>query len=151
MKLLLGLAALAAAFAADPAGYSHYTAKQLTDKEQVLRDRMKSGLASETLGSWGNHSVVTVHREQSGQAEYHEKQADVIMIRKGEGSMIVGGKVVDGRNIAPDEIRGEKIEGGETHELKAGDVIHIPPKTPHQVILKKGQKVDYVAIKVDAQ
>ena len=46
---------------------------------------------------------------------------------------------------------GSGIDGGETHPLKAGDVVHIPPRTPHQVVLKKGQSIDYVALKVDAQ
>lgn len=151
MKILLGVLTAALAVAADPAGYSQYTAKQLTDKEQELHGKMQSGLASEKLGDWGNHQVMAVHREATGQAEYHETQADVIMVRKGEGSLVVGGKVVDGKTTAPGEIRGEKIDGGETHEIKAGDVIHIPPKTPHQVVLKKGQKIDYVALKVDAK
>jgi mannose-6-phosphate isomerase-like protein (cupin superfamily) len=137
--------------AADPAGYSHYTAKQLTDKEPALHDKMQGGLASEVLDNWGNHSLQTVHREASGQAEYHEKQADVIMIRKGEGTMVVGGKVVNGKNTTPDEIRGEKIEGGESHPVKAGDILHIPVKTPHQMLLKPGQKIDYIAVKVDAK
>ena len=73
------------------------------------------------------------------------------MVRKGEGSLIIGGKVVDGKTTAPNEIRGSGIDGGETHPLKAGDVVHIPPRTPHQVVLKKGQSIDYVALKVDAQ
>jgi mannose-6-phosphate isomerase-like protein (cupin superfamily) len=136
--------------ASDPPGFTQYTAKQLTDKEPVLHDKMQNGLASEVLAKYDNHAIQTVHREASGQAEYHENQIDVIMVRKGEGQIVIGGKVVDGKTTAPGEIRGAKIEGGETHELKAGDVLHIPVKTPHQVLLKKGQKVDYIAIKIDA-
>jgi mannose-6-phosphate isomerase-like protein (cupin superfamily) len=147
----LPLAVAALAFGADPAGYDHFTAQQLDSKAQDLQGKMKDGLASDTLASYGNHSVLAVHREATGQAEYHEKQADVIVVRKGEGSLVVGGKVVGGKTTAPNEIRGTGIEGGETHPLKAGDVVHIPPRTPHQVVLKKGQKIDYVALKVDAQ
>jgi mannose-6-phosphate isomerase-like protein (cupin superfamily) len=140
-----------AALAADPASYNHYTAKQLDDKAQELHGKMQAGLASETIGDFGNHSLLAVHREATGQAEYHESQADVIMIRKGEGSMVLGGKVVNGKTTAPGEIRGDSIDGGETRDVKAGDVIHIAPKTPHQVVLKKGQKIDYVALKVNAK
>jgi mannose-6-phosphate isomerase-like protein (cupin superfamily) len=150
-KTLLPLAMAALAFAADPPGYNHYTTQQLDSKGQQLQGKMKDGLASETLSDYGNHSVMAIHREATGQAEYHEKQADVIMVRKGEGTLVVGGKVVDGKTTAPNEIRGSKIDGGETHPLKAGDVVHVPARTPHQVVLKKGQKIDYVALKVDAQ
>jgi beta-galactosidase beta subunit len=151
MKLLSGIAVAALAVAAGPAVYNHYSAQQLTAKETELHNKMQAGLASETLGDFGNHSVIAAHREASGQAEYHEKQADVLMVRKGEGSIIVGGKVVNGKNTTPDEIRGDSIQGGDTVPFKAGDVIHIAPKTAHQVILKKGQKVDYIAVKVDAK
>jgi mannose-6-phosphate isomerase-like protein (cupin superfamily) len=151
MKTLLPLAIAALAFAADPPGYNQYTTQQLDSKGQELKGKMKDGLASETLSSYGNHSVMAIHREATGQSEYHEKQADVIMVRKGEGSLVIGGKVVDGKTTAPNEIRGSGIEGGEAHPLRAGDVVHIPPRTPHQVVLKKGQSIDYVALKVDAQ
>jgi mannose-6-phosphate isomerase-like protein (cupin superfamily) len=150
MKLLFGLIAIAA-MAADPAGFGQYTAKQLDDKAVELHGKAKGGLATEKLGDWGNHYVQAVHRDASGQAEFHENQADVIMIRKGEGSIIVGGTVVRGKETAPGEIRGDKIEGGEIHALKPGDVLHIAPKTPHQMILKKGQKIDYLALKIDAK
>ncbi len=29
--------------------------------------------------------------------------------------------------------------------------MHIPAKTPHQVMLEAGQTIDYVAVKVDAK
>jgi mannose-6-phosphate isomerase-like protein (cupin superfamily) len=151
MKILVPLFAATLLMAADPAGYNHFTAQQLNAKAQELHGKVKDGLASETVGNWGNHSMLAVHREKTGQSEYHEKQADIIVVRSGEGSITIGGKVVDGKTTAPNEIRGSGIEGGETHPLKPGDVVHVPPRTPHQVILKPGQKIDYVALKVDAQ
>ena len=44
---------------------------------------------------------------------------------------IVGGEVVDARQTAPGETRGNSIRGGETRELRAGDVIAIPRGVPH--------------------
>ena len=64
---------------------------------------------------------------------------------------LIGGKILDGKTTAPNEIRGTSIEGAELHPLKAGDVMHIPMKTPHQVMLETGQTIDYLAIKVDAK
>jgi quercetin dioxygenase-like cupin family protein len=150
-KLFLTLIPAALLSAADPSGYHHFTGQQLNEKEQQLHAKMQNGLASEVLANYGNHQIMTIHREATGQAEFHEKQADVIVVRKGEGTLMVGGKVINGKTTAPNEIRGEGIEGGEAHPLKAGDVVHVPPRTPHQVVLKPGQKIDYVALKVDAQ
>ena len=45
--------------------------------------------------------------------------------------MVVGGEIVDGKESAPNEIRGTAIEGGETHEIAPGDVLTIPRGVPH--------------------
>src|SRR5216684_8261700 len=139
------------AFAAVPAGYEHWTAEQFGAREKALRNSMKNGLASETIGSWGNHLLLKTRRESSsGQAEFHEKQADLILIQSGQATIIVGGKIINGKTTAPNEIRGTSIEGGERQSLKAGDIVHVPVKTPHQVLLDAGQTLDYVVLKVDS-
>jgi len=137
-------------FAAAPAGFNEWTAEQLKAKAADLSKKMKNGLASETVANWGTHQLVVLHREASGQSEFHEKQADAIFVRAGSGVMLIGGKVIGGKTTAPGEIRGDSIEGGEPHELKEGSVLHVPARTAHQVILKPGQTVDYVTIKADA-
>jgi quercetin dioxygenase-like cupin family protein len=38
---------------------------------------------------------------------------------------------VDAKEIAPNEIRGSRIDGGETRQLSRGDVIIVPNNTPH--------------------
>jgi uncharacterized RmlC-like cupin family protein len=140
------------AIAAVPAGYDHWSAEQFKTREEVLRKAMKNGLASETLGHWGNHLLLKTRREaNSGQAEWHEKQADLIVVQSGQATIIIGGKIVNGKTTAPNEIRGTSIEGGERQALKAGDVVHVPVKTPHQVLLDAGQTIDYVVLKVDSQ
>jgi uncharacterized RmlC-like cupin family protein len=140
------------AIAAVPAGYEHWTAEQLRTHEEALRKTMKNGLASETLGHWGNHLLLKTRREASnGQAELHEKQADLIVVQSGQATIIIGGKIVNGKATAPNERRGTSIEGGERQALKAGDVVHVPVKTPHQVVLDAGQTLDYVVLKVDSQ
>jgi uncharacterized RmlC-like cupin family protein len=145
VSTLVGLAAV-------PAGYEHWTAEQFRTRAEVLHKTMKAGLASETLGRWGNHLLLKTRREASnGQAELHETQADLIVVQSGQATIIVGGKIVNGKTTAPNEIRGTSIEGGERQALKAGDVVHVPVKTPHQVLLEAGQTLDYVVLKVDSQ
>lgn len=146
MKKLLFLVPAVLLLAADPAGFGHFEGATIKAKMATL----KSGV-SETLGNWGNHQLLIIHRDSTGQAEFHETQADVIIVRAGAGSIKIGGKIPDGKTTAPNEIRGSVIEGAEVHPLKEGDVMHIPAKTPHQVMLEAGQTIDYVAIKVDAK
>ena len=150
-KTLLMFVTACMAFAAVPAGYEHWTAEQFGAHEKTLHKTMKDGLASETLGSWGNHLLLKTRREaSSGRAELHEKQADLIVVQSGEAVIIIGGKIFNGQTISPNEIRGTSIEGGERQVLKAGDVVHVPVRTPHQVI-NASKVFDYIVLKVDSQ
>jgi uncharacterized RmlC-like cupin family protein len=140
------------AAAAAPAGYDHWSTEQFAAHTETLHKDIKNGLASETLGSWGNHLLLKTRREASnGQAELHEKQADLIVVQSGNATIIIGGRILNGKTTAPNEIRGTSIEGGERQPLKPGDVVHVPAKTPHQVLLDSGQTLDYIVLKVDSQ
>jgi mannose-6-phosphate isomerase-like protein (cupin superfamily) len=153
MNWKLGALALAGmAAAAIPAGYTHWTAEQIQSREKTLpakMTRMKVGL--ESLGRWGNHSMSVVHREGSGEAELHQTQADILIIRSGEGSIVIGGTIPGGRTTTAHEIRGPRIEGGEKQALHPGDVVHIAAKTAHQIVVEPGHQLDYFAVKVDAR
>ncbi len=73
------------------------------------------------------------------------------MVQSGQATIVIGGKIVNGKTTAPNEIRGTSIEGGERQALKAGDVVHVPVKTRRQVLLDAGQSLDYVVLKIDLQ
>jgi uncharacterized RmlC-like cupin family protein len=151
-KTILTFISLLTAVAAGPAGYDHWTAEQFAARQEALHKGMKDGLASETLGTWGNHLLLKTRREaSSGQAEWHDRYADLIVVQSGHATIIIGGRILNGQTTAPNEIRGKSIEGGERQSLNAGDVLHIPAKTPHQVLLGPGQTLDYIVLKVDSQ
>lgn len=82
-------------------------------------------------GRDGNYMVHASRREKAGMAEVHAKDADVIHVLQGKATFVTGGKVVDGKSTAADEVRGASIEGGETVQLTKGDVIVVPAGTPH--------------------
>src|SRR5216683_2780202 len=106
-KTILVFVSVFMAIAALPAGYDHWTAEQLRTREEVLHKTLKNGLASETLGHWGNHLLLKTRREaSSGQAELHEKQADLIVVQSGQAAIIIGGKIVNAKTTATNEIRG---------------------------------------------
>jgi len=150
-KALLIFISVFLASPAVPAGYEHWTAEQFRAREEALHSAMKDGLASETLGNWGNHLLLKTRREaSSGRAELHEKQSDLIIVQSGHATIVIGGKILNGQTTAPNEIRGTSIEGGERQVLKAGDVVHVPVRTPHQVV-DTSEAFDYIVLKVDSQ
>ena len=105
-------------------------------------------VASEVISTEGNRTFMVAHREGSGLAELHDKQADVMFISKGEVTMVYGGTIADGKTTAPGETRGAAIKGGTEVKLGPGDVLHIPAKVAHQMKLAPGAKVTYFVVKV---
>jgi len=99
------------------------------EKEQVTAAFAKGAVLFDGQGR--NYMVHASRREKPGQAEVHTNDADIVYVLDGTATFITGGTVVDGRNIAADEIRGASIENGETRMLKKGDVIIVPNNTPH--------------------
>ncbi len=107
--------------------------------------------ASETLGEYGNHHVEIAHREATGGAELHETQNDVFFILSGEATLIQGGVLVDPKLTEPHEYEAKSIKGGTRTKLATGDVVHIPYKVPHQLVLEKGKQITYFVVKINAQ
>jgi len=81
-----------------------------------------------------NYMVHASRRSTPGQAEIHNKDADVVYVLDGEATLTTGGRAVDAKATAPDELRGVSINGGETRSLTKGDVVVIPAGIPHQFV-----------------
>ena len=82
-------------------------------------------------GQGGNYMVHVSRREAPGMAEIHTKDADIVYVLDGTATLITGGTAVEAKTTAPDELRGAAITGGDTRELKKGDVVIIPAGVPH--------------------
>ncbi len=77
------------------------------------------------------YMVHASHRDKAGMVEVHEQDADIIYVLEGSATLVTGGEIVGGNLIAPGEIRGTGIKGGETRSIGKGDVIIVPAGTPH--------------------
>ena len=91
-----------------------------------------------------NYMIHASRREKAGMAEVHARDADLIHVLDGTATLVTGGRVVDGKAIADDEVRGAAIEGGEAHQLAKGDVIIVPAGTPHWFKKVNGPFLYYV-------
>ncbi len=77
------------------------------------------------------YMVHASRRNKSGMAEIHTEDADIVYVLDGTATLVTGGKAVDAKMTAAGEFRGSEIEGGDTRELKKGDVIIVPAGVPH--------------------
>ena len=149
MKLLpiLALFGVTVALAADPEGFAMYKASDITSRARAAKlDEYKAG--ADRVATWGNHGLLLVHRAGDGAAEVHTKQVDVMTVVSGEGTLIIGGKMVDGKETTPNEIRAKSIEGGVRKAMAPGDVFHIPAGLPHQMLVPKDMIIQVVKVDV---
>lgn len=128
-----------------------HAASNLKQQFAKLADQAKAKNAGSTgadLGKYSNHELKLSYRRGSGGAEVHVHLADIFFVTGGSATLITGGKIVDEHKENENEIKGKSIEGGTKQELTAGDVVHIPANTPHQLILAPGKDLRVVVIKV---
>jgi glc operon protein GlcG len=98
----------------------------------VPAERVRAAFAKgEPLHEQADLKVHASRREGPGLVEVHTRDTDVIHVMEGSATIVTGGKIVDGKTIGPDEIRGASIEGGETRTLAPGDVLIVPRGVPH--------------------
>lgn len=78
-----------------------------------------------------DYSASVLRRTSAGQSEVHVKETDIFYVVDGEATFVTGGTMVGGKETRPNQLLGTGIDGGQTHQLKKGDVIIIPAGVPH--------------------
>ncbi len=63
--------------------------------------------------------------------EIHTNEADLFYVIDGRATQVLGGTIVGSRQTGPGQIRGSKIDGGQTYQLEKGDVMWVPAGMPH--------------------
>jgi Mannose-6-phosphate isomerase len=125
-----------------------YTPADLGKIKDGLKAKAGSGNASDILARYPGHYTMLAYRKADGKAEIHAANADVFVIVSGKAKLITEGSVPDAKEEAPGELRGSTITGGKTVEVTAGDIVHIPAKTPHQMLIAPGDEVVYFVVKI---
>ena len=67
--------------------------------------------------------IILANRRGAGEVEVHDKTNHIFIIVEGEATFVTGGTLVGAKNTAPGQIRATSMNGGQTHQLKKGDVI----------------------------
>lgn len=149
--LSLATCGVAAAQAAAPGQV--FPAKDVAAQNTALAEKaQKTGSAGATLGNYGSHNIQLSTRTSSGGAEVHKHFVDIFYVYSGTATLITGGEVVDAKeNTETGEIKGKEIKDGKSQTLSAGDVVHIPAGTPHQLIIPQGSTYQALVVKVKEQ
>jgi mannose-6-phosphate isomerase-like protein (cupin superfamily) len=132
-------------------GVATYSRNELINIARHMREKpdiagnAKNGLLEQHL----DPVTILAVRTKSGRAELHAASADSFFVVQGEATLITGGTIINPRGAG--EVRGDSVRGGVHAELRAGDVVHIPPGTPHQLLLNGTDPFVYVLIKIPMQ
>ena len=134
-----------------PEGFQHWTGASLKDLEQTLKseaDASAHHMSVRALGDFPQDKFMLSRRQTDGMPEWHENQADVFFVQSGSATLVVGGTLVGAESTEPHEKRNGTIQGGVRQKLSAGDVVRIPPKVPHQLLLDGSPEFTYFVVKV---
>jgi len=144
--LLLTLVLWLPISAADPVKPMFWSAAQNKDfdKQALAKLNAERHLGTERMMD----SAFVAFRNGPGEPELHVKLADLMLIRSGEGSVLIGGKMIDGKPTAADEVRGKSIEGATKYPIAAGDILYIPANTVHQFQVEPGKSWTAMVIKI---
>ena len=147
MKLVLGMFAVAA-FAAE--GTKVWSSADLMKRLSTAKTDSHK-ITGTSLESFNGYRLSVFKREANGLPELHQKVDDVFVVESGEAILVTGGTITGAKSAAPNEVRGQSIQGGTKRKLATGDFVRIPANVPHQFLVDEGKQITYAVMKVDAR
>jgi mannose-6-phosphate isomerase-like protein (cupin superfamily) len=111
-----------------------------------------------------NVGVGVVHRAKTagrdiGFGVEHSEITEIYHVISGEGTFVTGGTIENAKEIASDSpvvttlngpsSGGGKVAGGQSRKIGPGDVVIIPPNTPHWFTDIPTDQIVYLVVRVD--
>lgn len=127
------------------------TKQSLADLEKSLRTDNK---VEDLTGGAGTQLRVAVQHDKTrdtAEAESHDDSDDVYYVLEGAARLTLGGRLDNPREASAGEWRSASIVGGQTFEIKKGDLIVVPRGTPHHRVNAKGKEFSLILIKIFAE
>lgn len=100
------------------------------------------------------HRIKTTGPDSSSGIE-HSEITEVYHVISGSGTLVTGGAIEDKKPAKPETVKvvgpsmaGDKARGGVSREIGPGDVVIIPPNTPHWFSRIDAEMV-YLVVRVD--
>jgi mannose-6-phosphate isomerase-like protein (cupin superfamily) len=127
------------------------TKQSLSDLEKSLRSENK---VEDLTGGAGTQLRVAVQHDKNrdtAEAELHDDSDDVYYVLEGAARLTLGGQLENPREATAGEWKSARIVGGQTFEIKKGDLIIVPRGTPHHRVNAKGKEFSLILIKIFAE
>jgi mannose-6-phosphate isomerase-like protein (cupin superfamily) len=130
---------------------------------QAVSDKDAAGLVVSVLRVVGiddgqtqyNIAVDALRRTPKADSiEEHSSITEIYYIVSGNGTFETGG-TIENQKVDPPNVRvgpgftGTAVHNGKTREVVPGDVIIIPPNTPHRFTTIKTEKLVYITFRID--
>lgn len=159
MRALIVAFMLIAAFAVSPAWAqspaSSLISQFMSQKDiMALVDKAKADrkgnapVTAEPILLLAPYRAQLEYRPMDAPAAVHEKDAELMVVLQGTGTIVTEGKLVNEKRVNAYNLTGSSISGGNSHPVVVGDMILIPPNTPHQVTPSGGAPIVLVTMHV---
>jgi len=89
-------------------------------------------MVPERILSLAPYTANLEYRPIEGAVAVHEKEAEMVYVIDGSGTLTTGGKVVGEKRTNDANLSGTSIDGGMAQAIGKGDFTIIPEGTPHQ-------------------
>jgi len=90
-------------------------------------------LVSEPILSLAPYQASLEYRLAQAPAALHERDAELMVVIDGTGTIVTGGTLVDEKRTNAANLNGTSIKGGKSQNIAKGDFVIVPEKTPHQI------------------
>lgn len=142
-----------------PEEHLRWDATAFAAKRAELEARLASG-----GGIWGTgfafdrviedadyrpHSMSIVLREGYTQPEIHQLKWDIYVVLEGSGTVLMGGLRTGWDNARPAEGQRPGLTGAQAFRVTKGDIIHVPAREWHQLVLEEGESMHYALININ--
>jgi|SRR5579872_6570100 len=88
------------------------------------------------------------YRAAAAPAAVHEKDAEMMYVIEGAGTIVTGGKLADEKRTNAANLSGSSIAGGNSQALSKGDFLIVPENTPHQILPAGGAPIVLMTLHV---
>jgi mannose-6-phosphate isomerase-like protein (cupin superfamily) len=117
--------------------------------EKAKADRKGDApLVVEPILTLAPYKAMLEYRPGTAPAFVHEKDAELMVVLEGTGTIVTGGKLVNEERVNPANIRGPSIADGKAQAVVKGDMLIVPVNTPHQVIPGGGAPIILMTLHV---
>jgi|ERR1035441_132180 hypothetical protein len=106
------------------------------------------GSASETLKEFSHHFTMLCFRSRDSIVELDENFTCLLYVLDGRATLVTGRMVVGAEELNSREIHDVSIADDTRQEIRAGDVVNIPPGLARQMLVSGERTVTYFVIKI---